>query len=111
MTAPAPKRRVTVSPSRIGSGIVTEQAGVGRVTLYAHFPSREALVETALTRLLAQGDDVLEAVDLTGDPRDGLRALMESGWPASCTTSCTARQRTSRPDDSIRQRRHASSPR
>jgi hypothetical protein len=22
----------------------------------------------------------LEAVDLTGDPRDGLRALMESGW-------------------------------
>lgn len=56
------------------------EAGVGRVTLYGHFPSREALVEAALVRLLAQGDDMLEAIDLTGDPRDGLRALMESGW-------------------------------
>ena len=59
---------------------IAQEAGVGRVTLYAHFPSREALVEAALTRLLTQGDEVLEAVDLSGDPRDGLRALMESGW-------------------------------
>lgn len=59
---------------------IAQQAGVGRVTLYGHFPSREALVEAALVRLLTQGDKVLEAVDLTGDPRDGLRALVESGW-------------------------------
>jgi TetR/AcrR family transcriptional repressor of mexCD-oprJ operon len=59
---------------------IAQEAGVGRVTLYAHFPSREALVEAALIRLLAQGDEVLAAIDLTGDPRDGLRALMESGW-------------------------------
>jgi AcrR family transcriptional regulator len=59
---------------------IAQEAGVGRVTLYAHFPSREALVEAALIRLLAEGDDVLEAIDLSGDPRDGLRSLMESGW-------------------------------
>lgn len=59
---------------------IAQEAGVGRVTLYGHFRSREALVEAALIRLLAQGDEVLEAVDLTGDPRDRLRALMESGW-------------------------------
>lgn len=59
---------------------IAREAGVGRVTLYGHFPSREALVEAALVRLLTQGDEVLEAVDLTGDPRDGLRALVESGW-------------------------------
>jgi TetR/AcrR family transcriptional regulator, mexCD-oprJ operon repressor len=59
---------------------IAQEAGVGRVTLYGHFPSREALVEAAMIRLLTQGDDVLEAVDLSGDPRDGLRALMESGW-------------------------------
>jgi len=59
---------------------IAQEAGVGRVTLYGHFPSRDALVEAALVRLLAEGDEVLEAVDLTGDPRDGLRALMESGW-------------------------------
>jgi TetR/AcrR family transcriptional regulator, mexCD-oprJ operon repressor len=59
---------------------IAQEAGVGRVTLYGHFPSREAVVEAALIRLLARGDEVLEVVDLTGDPRDGLRALMESGW-------------------------------
>ncbi|RKR86458.1 TetR family transcriptional regulator [Micromonospora pisi] len=59
---------------------IAREAGVGRVTLYGHFPSREALVEAALIRLLAQGNEVLKAVDLTGDPRDGLRALVESGW-------------------------------
>ncbi|MDQ3791008.1 MAG: TetR/AcrR family transcriptional regulator [Actinomycetota bacterium] len=59
---------------------IAQEAGVGRVTLYGHFSSREALVEAALIRLLAQGDEVLEAVDLNGDPRDALRALMESGW-------------------------------
>ncbi|MEV8516435.1 TetR/AcrR family transcriptional regulator [Dactylosporangium sp. NPDC051484] len=59
---------------------IAKEAGVGRVTLYGHFPSREALVEAALVRLLTEGDKVLEAVDLTGDPRDGLWALMESSW-------------------------------
>ncbi|MEV1321500.1 TetR/AcrR family transcriptional regulator [Micromonospora arborensis] len=59
---------------------IAQEAGVGRVTLYGHFPSREALIEAALVRLLARGDEVLETVDLGGDPRDGLRALMESGW-------------------------------
>jgi TetR/AcrR family transcriptional regulator, mexCD-oprJ operon repressor len=59
---------------------IAQEAGVGRVTLYAHFPSREALVEAALIRLLAQGDEVLEGIDLSGDPRDGLRTLIESGW-------------------------------
>jgi TetR/AcrR family transcriptional regulator, mexCD-oprJ operon repressor len=59
---------------------IAREAGVGRVTVYAHYPSRESLVEAALTYMLARGDEVLEAVDLTGDPRDGLRALIESGW-------------------------------
>ncbi|MEW2381974.1 TetR/AcrR family transcriptional regulator [Micromonospora sp. NPDC047707] len=59
---------------------IAREAGVGRVTLYAHFSSREALVEAALVRLLGQGDEVLEAIDLSSDPRDGLRSLMESGW-------------------------------
>lgn len=34
---------------------IAKAAGVGRVTLYGHFPSREALVEAALTRALAEG--------------------------------------------------------
>jgi TetR/AcrR family transcriptional repressor of mexCD-oprJ operon len=59
---------------------IAHEAGVGRVTLYGHFASREALVEAALIRLLAQADEVLGAIDLDGDPRHALRALIESGW-------------------------------
>jgi AcrR family transcriptional regulator len=59
---------------------IAEAAGVGRVTLYGHFSSREALIEAALTRVLDDGDEVLASLDLTGDPREALRTLIESGW-------------------------------
>jgi TetR/AcrR family transcriptional repressor of mexCD-oprJ operon len=61
-------------------GEIARAAGVGRVTLYGHFGSREALIEAALTRLLDEGEQVLAAVDLGADPREALRALIESGW-------------------------------
>jgi TetR/AcrR family transcriptional regulator, mexCD-oprJ operon repressor len=61
-------------------GEIAQAAGVGRVTLYGHFGSREALIEAALTRLLDEGDQVLDALDLSGDPREALRALIDSGW-------------------------------
>ncbi len=59
---------------------IAKTAGVGRVTVYAHFPSREALIEAAMVRMLADGDEVLEGIDLTGEPRDALRLLIESSW-------------------------------
>ncbi|WP_315987233.1 TetR/AcrR family transcriptional regulator [Actinomadura sp. HBU206391] len=66
---------------------IAQAAGVGRVTLYGHFPSRDALVEAALTRLLDRGDEVLEGLDLTGDPRESLRALIESSWLLTAQSS------------------------
>jgi TetR/AcrR family transcriptional repressor of mexCD-oprJ operon len=59
---------------------IAQAAGVGRVTLYGHFSSRDALVEAALTRVLDDGDKVLGSLDLTGDPREALRTLVESSW-------------------------------
>jgi TetR/AcrR family transcriptional regulator, mexCD-oprJ operon repressor len=59
---------------------IAQAAGVGRVTVYGHFGSREALIEAALTRLLDAGDQVLGALDLNGAPHEALRALVESGW-------------------------------
>lgn len=59
---------------------IAQAAGVGRVTLYGHFPSREILVEAALTRVLAEGEEVLEGLDLSGDPWKALRVLIESSW-------------------------------
>jgi TetR/AcrR family transcriptional regulator, mexCD-oprJ operon repressor len=61
-------------------GEIAQAAGVGRVTVYGHFPSREALIEATLTRLLEQGETVLAGLDLAGDPRQALRTLIESSW-------------------------------
>ena len=61
-------------------GEIARAAGVGRVTVYGHFPSREALVEATLARLLERGEAVLAALDLGGDPRQALRGLIESSW-------------------------------
>ncbi|MGW7274600.1 TetR/AcrR family transcriptional regulator [Streptomyces sp. NPDC054864] len=59
---------------------IARAAGVGRATLYGHFPSRDSLLEAALARLLAKGDEVLEDLDLTGDPRAALDAFIKSSW-------------------------------
>jgi TetR/AcrR family transcriptional repressor of mexCD-oprJ operon len=63
-----------------GVGEIAQAAGVGRVTVYGHFPSREALIEATLTRLLERGEAVLAGLDLGGDPREALRTLIESNW-------------------------------
>ena len=59
---------------------IAKAAGVGRVTLYSHFSTREELVEAALVEVLEEGDAVLEGLDLDGDPVEVLAALIGSGW-------------------------------
>jgi TetR/AcrR family transcriptional regulator, mexCD-oprJ operon repressor len=61
-------------------GEIAQAAGVGRVTVYGHFPSREALVEATMIRVLERGEAVLAGLDLTGDPREALRTLIGSSW-------------------------------
>jgi AcrR family transcriptional regulator len=59
---------------------IAKVAGVGRVTLYGHFPSRADLVDAAFAHAIEAGHDALEAVDLGGDPRLALARLIESSW-------------------------------
>ncbi|MGC4939944.1 TetR/AcrR family transcriptional regulator [Kribbella sp. DT2] len=59
---------------------IAKVAGVGRVTLYSHFPSRADLVDAAFTRAVDEGHAALEDIDLEGDPREALARLVESSW-------------------------------
>ncbi|WP_199549840.1 TetR/AcrR family transcriptional regulator [Streptomyces sp. N35] len=67
---------------------IAQAAGVGRVTLYGHFSSREAVVEAALARVIERGQGTLDGLDgldasdsdSEGDPREVLRRLIESSW-------------------------------
>lgn len=61
-------------------GEIAQAAGVGRVTLYGHFPSRADLVDAALSRAISDSNAILEAVDLSGDPRMALTRLIEDSW-------------------------------
>src|SRR3954452_19531980 len=61
-------------------GAIAASAGVGRVTLYGHFPNRAHLVDAVVTRALAAFQDALESVDLSGDPHDALVRLVHAVW-------------------------------
>jgi TetR/AcrR family transcriptional repressor of mexCD-oprJ operon len=59
---------------------VAAQAGVSRVTVYAHFPTWEALVEAVVERAVGHTTAVLAAADLeAGPPMEALRRLIAAG--------------------------------
>jgi AcrR family transcriptional regulator len=60
---------------------VARAAGVGRVTLYAHFPSRRALIEATVDHVLVEGEAALEAADIEqGTAPEALGRVVGSAW-------------------------------
>lgn len=60
---------------------IAAAAGVGRMTLYGHFKTRSELVDAALQRAMDESNELLEAIDTSGDPQDGLIRLVGASWP------------------------------
>ncbi|MDL4814270.1 TetR/AcrR family transcriptional regulator [Actinomadura opuntiae] len=75
----AARERLSIDPNA-GIDDIAKAAGVGRMTLYGHFRTRADLVEAALADALRAGDEVLSALDLTGDPHEALSRLLHSSW-------------------------------
>jgi AcrR family transcriptional regulator len=60
---------------------VARAAGVGRVTLYAHFPSRQALLEAVMAHAITQANQALELETPDGKPASqALAELIRSSW-------------------------------
>lgn len=59
---------------------IAKDAGVGRITLYGHFDSRAGLLREVAGRAIRDTEELLTAVDVTGDPRDALGRLLEATW-------------------------------
>lgn len=59
---------------------IAAKAGLGRVTIYGHFASRQVLVEAVVRRVLAAADAALDEVDLSGDAAAALERLVDATW-------------------------------
>ncbi|MQY03693.1 TetR/AcrR family transcriptional regulator [Actinomadura macrotermitis] len=61
---------------------VAKAAGVGRVTLYAHFSSREDLLRRVLADAIAQSMAAIAAAEPeTGPPGEAFARLVRTCWP------------------------------
>lgn len=59
---------------------IAAEAGLGRVTIYGHFASRQVLIEAVVRRMLAVANAALDEVDLSGDPAGALERLVHATW-------------------------------
>ena len=60
---------------------VAKHSGVSRVTVYAHFPTPEALLEAAVERAVGQTMSALQAANLhEGPPVEALERLLATAW-------------------------------
>jgi TetR/AcrR family transcriptional regulator, mexCD-oprJ operon repressor len=65
----------------VGTTAVAAEAGVSRVTVYSHFPTRELLLEALVERVVRRFHAALEPVDLDAQaPPEALDRLIAMAW-------------------------------
>jgi AcrR family transcriptional regulator len=67
--------------SQASIAAVAKEAGVSRVTVYAHFPTREELIEAVVTRVTrAAHESIQDAKPAEGDPVEALERVIATAW-------------------------------
>jgi|SRR5215211_7741438 len=67
--------------SQASISAVANEAGVSRVTVYSHFPTRERLLEVVVERAVRRATIALEAAEPgRGDPVDALERVIAAAW-------------------------------
>jgi TetR/AcrR family transcriptional regulator, mexCD-oprJ operon repressor len=73
--------RLLASGSDASTSAIAAAAGVSRVTLYAHFPTRPALLEAVAERVIGRSAEAIAAANpASGDPAEALNRLIEAAW-------------------------------
>jgi AcrR family transcriptional regulator len=72
-----------LSQGSASMGAVAARAGVARATLYAHFPTREALIEAVTERAIAESIETIRAAEPdSGEPAEALARVLSAAWRA-----------------------------
>jgi TetR/AcrR family transcriptional regulator, mexCD-oprJ operon repressor len=72
-----------LSQGSASMGAVAARAGVARATLYAHFPTREALIEAVTERAIADSIETIRAAEPDrSDPAEALARVLSAAWRA-----------------------------
>ena len=75
--------RLFTASTNVSMTDIAHAAGVGRVTLYAHFPSREDLVDAVVERSLAESAELIQVDGFDTAPADEvLVRLVRTSWQA-----------------------------
>jgi AcrR family transcriptional regulator len=65
----------------VNMSTIARAAGVGRTTLYTHFPSRDELIDAAVTHAVSRADAAIKAEPLDHLPaHEALARLIRSSW-------------------------------
>ena len=60
---------------------IARRAGVVRATIYAHFPTRESLLDAVMVHAVAQVAEATRAAEPTrGEPREALERVLRASW-------------------------------
>lgn len=91
-----------------GTSAVAAEAGVSRPTVYAHFPTRESLLEAVVERVVRRVTAALDAADLErGDPLEVLERLVAAAWSEIDRNRVVARAATEQLSPTVLLRTHA----
>jgi len=86
---------------------VAAEAGISRVTVYAHFPDRERLLAAVVERAVERWIAATERLDLRSGPADEvLRRVLETGWEEISRSSGIAEAAAAELDPAAMQRSH-----
>ncbi|NLG54163.1 MAG: TetR/AcrR family transcriptional regulator [Rhodococcus sp.] len=61
--------------------MIAEKAGIGRVTLYGHFPSRKDLVTEVFAVHMREAEQLVTSIDPQQSPPEQIAHLIRTAWP------------------------------
>jgi TetR/AcrR family transcriptional repressor of mexCD-oprJ operon len=100
--------RLLARHSPVSISAVATESGVSRVTVYAHFKTREDLLEAVVERAVNSATLALEAAEPdSGPPEEALVRLIEVSWRELERHQSTARAASEQLSVEVQRRTHA----